>query len=221
MPKKQPASPPTRVDRASNPADEPPLPKTLRERKKARTRQEFIDAAFALFAERGFDDVTVDEIVDAADISRRTFFRYFPVKEDIALAGLAHNMNLLVETFSGRPPEEEPLRALREAARPPIERIIAQPRVCEVVRMMSSSPSLQAREASIRAATEDAITRQLGARMGVDPDKDMRPRLIAVTVLAGLVLSIRQWAEEGGRGDLGARVDQVFALLGGGLGNVS
>src|SRR5712691_10542131 len=125
----------------------------LRERKRARVRQELIDAAAALFAERGFDQVTVDEIAEAADVAPRTFYRYFPVKEDVATADLQETSVLLVEELAARPPGESPLVALREAVRVPVARVLEQPRVCAAMRMLGTSPSLLAHEMAMRART--------------------------------------------------------------------
>lgn len=59
---------------------------SLRERKQQRTRRGLIDAAMSLFAERGFENVTVTEIADAAEVGRTTFFRYFDDKQEVLFA---------------------------------------------------------------------------------------------------------------------------------------
>jgi AcrR family transcriptional regulator len=185
----------------------------LRERTKARTRQELIDAAFALFAERGFESVTVDDIAERADVSPRTFFRYFPVKEDVALAGLQETSALLLERLAARPPEEPPLVALREAVREPLRRLAEHRETCAVLRLMGTCPSLLARDMGLRDCTEAAITRTLAERMGVDAGADRRPRLMAATFMAALGVTLRSWVESGRSEDLDARVDLFTRLL--------
>src|SRR5256714_941819 len=87
----------------------------LRERKKQRTRDALVDAAFALFRRKGFEATTIDEIADAVDVSPRTFFRYFESKEDVALTLLDLQFSTIYEEFAARPAHEPVLTALRHA----------------------------------------------------------------------------------------------------------
>jgi AcrR family transcriptional regulator len=189
----------------------------LRERTKARTRQELIDAAFTLFAERGFEGCTVDEIADRADVSPRTFFRYFAVKEDVALSRLQDESDQLVQNLAARPVSEPPLTALREALREPVSRLRAQTELCSVMKMVEGCPSLVARKMALNAAREERLAEVLGARMSVDPAVDPRPRLIASTFMAGLGQAYRSWIDDGLPDDLQHRVDRLTELLRGGL----
>jgi AcrR family transcriptional regulator len=209
------ASSPTPAPRGGRPG--PRRSTGLRERKRARVRQELMDAAAALFAERGFDQVTVDEIADAADVAPRTFYRYFPVKEDVATADLQETSALLLEELAARPPEEPPLVALREAIRLPVARVLEQPRLCAAMRMLGTSPSLLAHEMAMRARTSEAVTRVLAERMGVDDEADVRPRVIAACFMASIGVAFHGWLEDGARDDLSPRVDEVMALLRRGL----
>ena len=189
----------------------------LRERTKARTRQELIDAAFTLFAERGFEACTVDEIAEAADVSPRTFFRYFPVKEDVALARLEDESALIVEHLARRPASESPLTALREALREPLDRLKGEQQLCGIMKMVESCPSLVARQMALRADKEERLAVVLAARMGVDAAADPRPRLIATTFMAAVGQAYRTWIEDGMPDDLDARIDTLTELLRGGL----
>ncbi len=189
----------------------------LRERTKARTRRELIDAAFTLFAERGFEACTVDEIAEAADVSPRTFFRYFPVKEDVALARLEDESALIVEHLARRPASESPLTALREALREPLDRLKGEQQLCGIMKMVESCPSLVARQMALRADKEERLAVVLAARMAVDAAADPRPRLIATTFMAAVGQAYRTWIEDGMPDDLDARIDTLTELLRGGL----
>ncbi|MGW6501167.1 TetR/AcrR family transcriptional regulator [Nonomuraea angiospora] len=76
-------------------------PVTLRERKKLRTRQALIDAAITLFGERGFDDTPLDALLEQVEVSRRTFFRNFRSKEDVALTAVKQLWDVYLEVLDG------------------------------------------------------------------------------------------------------------------------
>ncbi|UGQ12056.1 TetR/AcrR family transcriptional regulator [Yinghuangia sp. ASG 101] len=83
----------------------------LRERKKEQTKQRITAVALQLFAERGFDAVTVSEIAEAAEVAKATLFSYFPSKESLALQGVGQEN--LAEIVARRPAGLSPLQALQ------------------------------------------------------------------------------------------------------------
>src|ERR1700737_686425 len=95
-------------------ADPPPDPPAagMRERKKGRTRETIVRVALQLFEEKGFEGSTVEEIAAAADISPRTFFRYFTSKEDVVFLGQDEENAMIIELFRTRPPDETTLDSL-------------------------------------------------------------------------------------------------------------
>jgi AcrR family transcriptional regulator len=109
----------------------------LRERKKQKTREEISAAAMALFAERGFDAVTVAEIARAADVSEKTVFNYFPAKEDLVVHRGAERMAELLDAVRSRPPGASLLEPFRRMTMEfldavedgPVEDIVAIPRL--------------------------------------------------------------------------------------------
>src|ERR687888_2187364 len=86
----------------------------LRERKKERTRQTIAETARRLFAERGFEAVTVAEVARAADVSEGTVFNYFPSKEDLFYSQMESFEAALIEAVRNRPPGQAVLVAFRD-----------------------------------------------------------------------------------------------------------
>ncbi|MFD8722498.1 TetR/AcrR family transcriptional regulator [Streptomyces sp. NPDC059629] len=93
-----------------------PAPTGRRERKKAATRQAIADAALRLFLERGYDDVGIREIADAADVSTTTLFKHFPVKEALVFDQDADQEARLLAAVRERPTGQSIPEALREHA---------------------------------------------------------------------------------------------------------
>src|ERR1700730_15744148 len=87
----------------------------LRERKKAKTRASIQEHALRLFHERGYEQTTVEQIADAAEVSPSTFFRYFPTKEDVVMYDALDP--LLLEAFEAQPADLSPVGALRATMR--------------------------------------------------------------------------------------------------------
>lgn len=161
----------------------------LRARKKQQTRQAIQAAAMRLFGARGFDDVTVAEIADAANVSVPTLFNYFPTKEDLVYSGMeAFEANLL-EAIRGRAPRESVLSAFRRfvlqlgglLASSDVE---ATERLAQVSRIITDSPTLLARENQIIAHYTRSLATLLAEETDASPN-DLQP-WVAATALMGV-----------------------------------
>ncbi|XVQ11724.1 TetR/AcrR family transcriptional regulator [Spirillospora sp. CA-255316] len=97
----------------------------LRERKKRRTRDALASAALRLFAERGYEETTIADIAAAADVSPRTFFSYFPSKEDVVFAEVDDRLEEVADRMARRPLGEPPLATIRTAIVEVIEALVS------------------------------------------------------------------------------------------------
>src|SRR6266566_7410263 len=116
----------------------------LRERKKQRTRQAILEAAFRLFEEHGFESVTVAEVARAADVSEGTVFNYFPTKEDLFYSGMQVFEAELVEAVRNRGAGESVLQAFRSFLRERSARLAKEEVagiVAEAARVIAASPA--------------------------------------------------------------------------------
>lgn len=195
----------------------------LRERHRKRTAADLEEAALALFTERGFDAVTVDDIAAAADVSRRTFFRYFASKEDVILSDHPKRLDELQAALDQRPVDEPAMTALRQAIMSLAGMSLAgtleedRERMLRRFRLVTATSALEARSLCLQRNWETAVTEMLAARMGVDPAKDLRPGVVAATTMAAMRVATANWLAGGGKGDVMAIVAAGLDLLDGGL----
>lgn len=171
-----------------------------RERKKQLTRDALIQAALALFAAKGYENTAVHEITDAVDVSERTFFRYFASKEDLALSFVRAATDAMLASLAARPPEEEPLTALRNAFRESLRQVTAdasQPGYLSVLELIDTTPALLAAHLRYAHDHSDAVVGVLARRESIDPVADPRPKILS-TLFTGIVaLSSHEWQTAG------------------------
>jgi AcrR family transcriptional regulator len=190
----------------------------LRERRKRLTASELEAAAYRLFGERGFDAVTVDDIAAEADVSRRTFFRYFASKEDVLLADHFVQLARLREAMADRPVDEPIITALRNALLSLTSDFEERKELIVTrARLMRDTPSLQARSLVHQKLWEDAMQEMVAARLGVDPVKDLRPGVVSAATLAAMRVAFTNWLAAGCDGDLIELTKEALDLLDGGL----
>lgn len=171
----------------------------LRERKKLRTRTQLADAALRLFAERGFDDVTVEDIAAEVEVSPRTFFRYFASKEETLFGDVDATLEAIRDELARRPPGEPDVVAIREAVLSVARRfaVDAGPTL-ERASVITRTPSLLAHAAGREATYEEAIARALAGRVGATREPTLRERLLAAFAIAALRVAFGAWVERGG-----------------------
>jgi AcrR family transcriptional regulator len=195
------------------PGEEPPV--GLRERKKARTRSAIQYEALRLFREQGYDETTVEQIAEAAEISESTFYRYFPTKEDVVLWDALDPV--MIEAFRRQPPELTPIRAMRGAFRAvfeasPPERWDEQRERLELIQAV---PELRAAIADQIVGTVDGAAAMIAERVG-RPAEDPAVRALAGAVIGVLLPLLPSLAHEPGAGWL-ALIDDALARLEAGL----
>jgi AcrR family transcriptional regulator len=162
----------------------------LRELKKEQTRQHIADTAFRLFADHGFDRVTVAEIAREAQVAEATVFNYFASKEDLFYWRLEAFGARLADAVSARPAGEPALAAFRRALLAE-DGLLAQveagdaqalERLRTINRVISGSPALLAREQQAFTRNADALAALLATETGA-PAGDLRPQVAANALL--------------------------------------
>jgi AcrR family transcriptional regulator len=193
----------------------------LRERKKARTRDAIIDAALDLFERNGYDATTVEDIAAAADVSPRTFFRYFESKVDLIMARSGDKHDGLGPSIAARPAEETLLEAVRHAMREDLERQLADPLVVREVQVMLTEPSLRNLAREHFDDEEAGMVGPVADRLGLDAD-DLAAHIATGMIASALWTTVNRWTAAGAEIErLESMLDEAFGLLESGLATLS
>lgn len=186
---------------------------TLQERKQELVREELSRAAWELFTRKGYEQTTVAEIARAAGVSRRTFFRYHASKEDVLVATSDALAQAMLDAVAARPTREAALVAIRHALVQVLEREAQRPEFMKgIIRLLRESPALRRAMLDRHARMEERLAALLAERLGIDPDRDSTPALLAFLARAFFDTAFNVWYDQD-RKDLRALVDELFAKL--------
>lgn len=179
-----------------------PVP-SLRERQRAQVRGEIHRAALRLFAERGYDAVTTEEIAAAAGVSHSTYFRHVRSKEELLLGPVRRAGKVIVANLEARPPGEPPEVALTLAIKGWSGAFAeANEAVAHWRRAILGAPEVLRRITLMTVEDRDRIVRLVAGRMGTgqaaDPDADPRPGLLVHVLFAATEYVYLRWLVEEG-----------------------
>jgi AcrR family transcriptional regulator len=189
----------------------------LTERNKQRTRRELAEAASRLFIDKGYATTTVQDIVDAADVSPRTFFRYFPCKEDVITAIASITMDDAIDHLAGHDPSEMLGSALRAMLTAALSPVCEDPEASRAFQeMLRDTPTLRGRWLEEQRRSRDRLAEALQPWFR----RDGNP--LATHLAAGLALLavdevMAHWADDPSIPDPLDLLGQAFDILDGPL----
>jgi AcrR family transcriptional regulator len=186
----------------------------LRERKRTRTRLMIQAEALRLFAEKGYAETTVEEIAEAAAISPRTFFRYFPSKEDVVVWDEYDDPSL--ELFQARPADEPLAEKMRVVIREALAGLYHRDpeRLLTRFRLAVAVPELRARFYDAQRDGVELLASIVQPRGAADT---LRLRVIGSALLAAVMVAGDRWQETDGKSDLIALLDEATDVLAEGM----
>ena len=190
------------------------LARQLRVKRSEMMAAELEAVALRLFEQRGFD-VTVEEIASEAQISVRTFYRYFPAKDDVLQLRIDRRSKGLRAALSARPGDEPPLHSVRVA----LEEVVSA-EDAELVRrwiaVIATTPSvLKGVLGGIQLKSHRVIAEFLGSRLGL-PSDALIPTMLAAAVGGVIQAAQTQWYLQGG--DLASAISDGLEVLERGIG---
>ncbi|MCP3819128.1 TetR family transcriptional regulator [Streptomyces sp. A3M-1-3] len=182
-------------------------------------RRELATAAMELFATKGYEATTVDEIAAAAGVARRTFFRHFRSKEEAIFPDHDDTLIRAEAVLDAAPPHEHPLDTVCRGIKEVMRMYAASPAVSvERYRLTREVPTLREREIASVARYERLFTRYLLGHFDEHDHHDDNDDPLLAEVAASAVVTahnhvLRRWLRAGGQGDVEAQLDHAFAIV--------
>jgi AcrR family transcriptional regulator len=194
------------------PNDESEVFDGRRERKKSRTHDDLVAAATHLFATQGYEETSIEQITDLADVSPRTFFRHFASKEDVLLPK-DFPTDALLEAMAAQSDTVNDLEAIRDAyveLLPTDEEGLRKALLMK--RAIQSTSALQGRDLMVQRLFRRHLATALARRHGLDEPDDLAV-LVAALAQSVINLAFDKWADTDGKGDLRGLLLAQFELV--------
>ena len=197
------------------------MPEGLRARKRQRTREQIVDAAMSLFAERGYHATTIAEIATAADVAPRTFFAYFPSKEAVVFHNVDRDLDGLASALQDRLPGETAFDALRRWIDGKFgEWIAGEDEALLRKRLCSEDEGLANFQVGVMSRIQELLLEAIADDLG-EPQDALRPRLVAAAAIAALS-SLERTLDDakrapGAKAEALAVLDEAMLFLRGGI----
>ncbi len=186
----------------------------LRARKKSEVRLSIVTAALRQFDERGFAETTVDDIAAAANVSRRTFFRYFPSKEDVYLVDPERKLTIIRSELRARRDVEPILGAIRRALAAIARDYASDANLVRLqYRVALREPHLAAHGFMYQVRWESVLAEAVAADIGEDPQTGARSRVVAHVAVGAARAAVTAWLEGGCTADPVALMMQTLDLV--------
>ncbi|MFI9832199.1 TetR family transcriptional regulator [Streptomyces sp. NPDC051913] len=177
-------------------------------------RDALVAAAFQLFLERGYEQTTVDDIVALAGVGRRSFFRYFPSKEDVVFPDHERSLADVTDYLAAGDDADDPVLRVCEAVRLVLRMYTENPTFSvQRYRLTKKVPGLRAYELSVVWRYERAFAEYLRRRLAGRRDGSLRADVIAAAVAAAHNNALRSWLRSDGKGDVGTEMDHALGYV--------
>jgi AcrR family transcriptional regulator len=189
----------------------------LRELKMERTRQLIAEKAFELFTAHGFEHTTVEQIAAAAEVGPRTLYRYFPTKETLLVKFVQEHLFAALDRLCEQPDE----MSLPEAIYALMDSVITSTaanatRVLAIYELAWRTPSVQAQLSDLWANWRHGVATEILRRQKGGRSPELTANLAASCAMIIIDVSVREWAESGGKANMRRLVNRALDLVRGG-----
>jgi AcrR family transcriptional regulator len=176
-------------------------------------RSELARRALPLFLDEGFDSVTFDVLAKDAGVSRSTYLRYFPTKEDVVLYVFDPVGDAVIAALGAASARDSEWLALRHCLNPVVDFLQESDRQRELMRLVWATPDLYLRLHQKQAGWQARMVQQLGARKTTVPENTLALRARTGAGLECLTVALTEWVSDSAVRDLRDLLDETFNAL--------